>query len=234
MLTLAASLTAAAGAAYLSPALFKRVTARELRRKCARNRALVLTYDDGPGPETTLALLELLDEFHASATFFLSGSRISAHRGVAQAIADKRHEIGAHGYHHLHAFRSLPGALSEDMARSVGAVRSITDPEGSSIAFRPPYGKLVLPTYLAARRLGYRLSYWTDDSGDSFAELPSRGASPALDALARGGGVVLMHDLDRSAPRNEFVLDVTRSLLQGARDAQLSVMTLRELDQKPN
>lgn len=229
MITLAASLSVAAGAAYLSPAVFKRVAARGLRRACVARGALVLTYDDGPGPNTTLELLELLEEFDARATFFLSGSRISRYRSVARAIADGRHEIGAHGYHHLHAFRSLPGALSEDMARGVGAVRSIADPEGAEIAFRPPYGKIVLPTYLKARQLGYRLSYWTDDSGDSFAELPSPGDSPAFAAIERGGGVVLLHDLDRSAPRNEFVVRTTRALLECARSAGLRVVTLREL-----
>lgn len=214
-----------AATSYYSPALWKPFAIRALRRRAVSRRALVLTYDDGPGPATTEALLELLAEFDAHATFFPSGERIADHRDVAQRTAREGHELGTHGYAHLHAWRHPSWALRDDFARGTGAVRSVgaEDP----IAFRPPFGKIVTPTWLLSRQLGRPIAWWTDDSGDSRASLPTR--SPAFGALERGGGVVLLHDLDRSEARNRFVLETTRELLEGARRAGLMVMTYSRL-----
>lgn len=221
----AAAVALGAAGGYLSPVLWKRVAIRRLQAKCVEQRVLALTYDDGPGPSVTQALVELLAEFDAPATFFLSGERVLPNADIAHSLVRQGHEVGCHGYHHLHAWKNLPGALEEDFARGCGAVVSCgaVDP----IAFRPPFGKLVLPTWLAAKHRGARLAWWTHDSGDSFAELPSR--SPALDLLDTGGGVALLHDLDRSGPRNEFVLATTRALLEGARDKGLRVVRFSDL-----
>ena len=185
----------------------------------------MLTYDDGPGPTVTTALLELLREFDAPATFFVSGERVPLHREVATKLVRQGHEVGCHGYHHLHAWKNLPGPLRDDFAR--GCAAALTCGASDPISFRPPFGKLVFPTWLYSRHRGTRLAWWTHDSGDSFAELPSR--SPALDLLDEGGGVALLHDLDRSEPRNEFVLATTRALLEGARDRGLGVARFRDL-----
>ncbi|MEM8710792.1 MAG: polysaccharide deacetylase family protein [Planctomycetota bacterium] len=227
-LTATGALLGAAGTAalgYLSPAAWKRVAIRQLQARCVEKGALVLTYDDGPGPQTTEALMDLLDEFDAPATFFLSGGRVSSHREVALNLNGRGHEVAAHGYHHLHAWKSWPSALRDDFAGGMGAAISMgaTEP----VSHRPPFGKLVLPTWLLIRHRGARLSWWTHDSGDSFPELPER--SPALDLLDDGGGVALLHDLDRSQLRNDFVLATTRALLVGARKRGLSVVRFRDL-----
>lgn len=226
-LTVSALLVCAAslGLGYVAPALWKPLAIRRLRRRAVSRRAVVLTYDDGPGPQTTEALLDLLAEFGAPATFFLSGERIADHRDLAMRLAREGHEVAGHGFHHLHAWKSLPGKLSLDMARGMGAIRSLDST--LPMAFRPPFGKLVLPTWIMVRQLGHTIAWWTDDSGDSHAALPTR--SPALDLIDRGGGVALLHDLDRSEPRNQFVLDTTRELLEQARANGLEVITFRDL-----
>lgn len=212
--------------AYVAPLAFKRVAIGRLRRRCVRERVLVLTYDDGPGPRTTERLLELLDEYDARATFFMSGSRIEEHADVAREVHDRGHDVASHAFDHRHAWKSDPVALGRDMERGLTAARGAA-PGRDDISFRPPFGKLVLPTWLQARARGISLAWWTDDSGDSFDELPA--ISPALDLLDRGGGVALLHDLDRSEPRNEFVLATTRALLEGARERGMGVRTMREL-----
>ncbi|MEL6430013.1 MAG: polysaccharide deacetylase family protein [Planctomycetota bacterium] len=214
-----------AGALYLSPALLKRRAIARLRKACVRHGALCLTYDDGPGPGVTEALLELLGAFDARATFYAPGRRLEPHRAAAERTVARGHELASHGYGHLHAWKSAPWALGADLERGARAVRDVAGPD--AVGFRPPYGKLVLPTLLRARGLGLRVDWWTDDSGDSFAELPE--TSPALGLLDRGGGVALLHDLDRSEPRNRFVLETTRALLEGARERGLRTWTMAEL-----
>ncbi len=220
-----AGFAVSAAAGYLSPALWKPIAIRRLRARCVEQKVLALTYDDGPGPAVTQGLVELFKEFDAPATFFLSGERVLPHADLAHSLVREGHEVGCHGYHHLHGWKHLPGALGADFARGCGAVVSCgaVDP----IAFRPPFGKLVLPTWMAAKHRGARLAWWTHDSGDSFAELPGR--SPALDLLDEGGGVALLHDLDRSQARNEFVLETTRTLLEGARERGLQVVRFSDL-----
>lgn len=218
-------LTAAAGGLHLGPALAKPAGIRRLARRAVEKRALVLTYDDGPGPETTSKLLDLLGEFGARATFFPSGQRLAGHGDVLARLVDAGHEIGCHGFDHLHAWKVAPGAAAEDYRRGAREIERLTGRPPSS--FRPPFGKAVFASWRAARREGVPLAWWTDDSGDSFPELPAE--SPAMAALERGGGVALMHDLDRSEPRNRFVLEVTRALLEGAAVRGMTVLTQGEL-----
>ncbi len=233
VLPYAVALPVLAAGLYLSPAAWKPWAIQRLTRRCVARRALVLTYDDGPGPGVTVELLALLAEFGAKATFFLSGARIEEHRALAESLVAQGHEVASHGFHHLHAWKRGPIAVLRDAQRGGRAVDEVIQAalggreRRGPMGFRPPSGKLVLATWLQAKLLGRRIDWWTDDSGDSFAELPL--SSPALRLLERGGGVALLHDLDRSSPRNEFVIDTTRALLEGARERGLRTMTLAEL-----
>lgn len=207
-----------------SPVLWKRLEIAALRRRAVRAGVIVLTFDDGPGPAVTEQLFELLAEFDARATFYVTGERVTDFRDVGLRALELGHELASHGDAHLHAWKVTPWAHVRDF--SAGA-RAVADLGSTSVGYRPPYGKLVLTTLLGVALQRHRVDWWTDDSGDSFKTLPER--SPALAALERGGGVVLLHDLDRSEPRNRFVLETTRALLEGARDRGLGVIPLGEL-----
>jgi hypothetical protein len=94
--------------------------------------------------------------------------------------------------------------------------------------FRPPYGKMTLPTYWSIRRRKAPVWWWTIDSGDTQEILPT--PTEVADKVRRsGGGIVLMHDLDRTHERNRYVLELTASLLDVARQEALNVVPLREL-----
>jgi peptidoglycan/xylan/chitin deacetylase (PgdA/CDA1 family) len=94
--------------------------------------------------------------------------------------------------------------------------------------FRPPYGKVTLPTYQSLRRRGAPVWWWTIDSGDTHKVLPS--ASQMAEQITReGGGIILMHDLDRAQPRNEFVLELTAKLLDAAKRESFKIVPLRQL-----
>ncbi|MEZ6017141.1 MAG: polysaccharide deacetylase family protein [Planctomycetota bacterium] len=215
----------AASAAYLAPALVKPFAIRALLARAQAQRALVLTYDDGPGPTTTARLLDVLAEFEARATFFVSGSRAAQHGAAVERLVTAGHEVGSHGFDHLHAWRAAPWRVARDVARGAAEVRRLTGRPAAP--FRPPYGKATLASTFAAARARAPLAWWTHDSGDSFATLPA--SLPNRDELLATGGVLLLHDLDRSAPRNEYVLSVTRDLLAAARSRALQVQTLGEL-----
>src|SRR5215469_6802840 len=85
--------------------------------------AVAITIDDGPDPEVTVRVLDLLDEHAARATFFCIGERVDRHPALARAIVARGHEIGNHSYRHLMRFSLLgPRAIAQEIARAQEAI----------------------------------------------------------------------------------------------------------------
>lgn len=215
--------------AYLSPHALRVARVRRLARWCAANRALALTYDDGPSQELTARVLDVLSERGVKATFFLLGGRAEAAPHVADLLKDEGHELGCHSHEHLHAWKTWPWRARRDVARGFEALARWV---GAGGMFRPPYGKMTLLTSCEAWMRGARVGWWTVDSGDTWD--PMANAGDAIERVRRaGGGVALLHDFDRDTPdaeeRATFVLDVTRGLLDLAEREGWRVLTLGEV-----
>jgi peptidoglycan/xylan/chitin deacetylase (PgdA/CDA1 family) len=214
---------------YLSPQLAKTAQIRALRQQCRATRSLALTYDDGPGAELTPALLELLAAAGARATFFPTGRSATRDPELLTRVAAAGHEVGCHSQDHLHAWRTAPWLILRDIDAGYRTLARWVSPAG---LYRPPYGKTTLATWWRARRRHARLAWWTVDSGDTHAVLPT--PQTIVEAVRRdGGGVVLMHDFDRDPPNDEpretFVLELTEQLLKAARGEGWRVCRLGEL-----
>ncbi|WP_084306138.1 polysaccharide deacetylase family protein [Bradyrhizobium sp. ARR65] len=221
-------LTAAAliaPSAYFSPWLWRRLYMRAIKSQLTRDRILCLTYDDGPSRFVTPKILDLLGRRAAKATFFMLGQSAQRFRDVADRIAQERHDIGCHSSKHLNAWTVAPWRAVADINAGYDQLSSWMSPNG---LFRPPYGKMTLPTYFAVRRRCASTFWWTIDSRDTKETLPDpRQVAAAL--VEDGGGIVLMHDLDRSKERNEFVLETTSLLLDVADREKIKVRRLCEL-----
>ncbi len=210
--------------AYYAPHMSKYLSIRRLRRRLTQSRSLVLTYDDGPGPHLTPALLDLLAEYNAKATFFVLGRQALLHPQLLDRILAEGHRLASHGFDHLNAWKSTPQAVTADIAAGYRATHRWLPP---TAPFRPPCGKLSLATCLELRRHHSPLAWWTIDSGDTFDTLPS--PSLAADTLARqGGGIVLLHDFDRGLVRTRFVLQATRLVLNIAQKEGLQLQPLEK------
>jgi peptidoglycan/xylan/chitin deacetylase (PgdA/CDA1 family) len=200
---------------------------QQLPRLLRARPRLCLTYDDGPGPGTTPALLELLKAHGVHATFFLLGCRAEAAPVVADAVRDAGHEVACHSWGHLHAWKAPPWRVARDIERGFVSLEPWLSPSG---LFRPPYGKMTPMTWLQVRRRGARLAWWTLDSGDTHPVLPP---IDEVTARAAGGGVVLMHDFDREGAdrdaRRAFVLTLTEQLILKARREGLEIITFGRL-----
>ena len=224
-LTAALTVPAVAASWYLAPMAARRWKEQRLRSICAASGTLVLTYDDGPGPETTPRLLDLLDAHGARATFFVVGSRVTRAPELVDRIVDAGHEVACHTYRHLNAWYTLPWRGVADVDAGYRSLARWVPDNGP---FRPPHGKMTLMTWAALRRRRAPIGWWTINGGDVQAELPS--ATTAVDQARRaGGGIVLLHDVDRAQERNEFVLQSTELLLDAAKEHGWSVRTFGEL-----
>jgi peptidoglycan/xylan/chitin deacetylase (PgdA/CDA1 family) len=156
--------------------------------------AVALTFDDGPHPEGTPAVLAALAEAGATATFFLVGEQVRRDHGLARAIADAGHEIALHGDRHTLLLRRSTAELSDDLERAADEIARATGRVPA--LYRPPYGVFSGRGLKLVRRRGWRPLLWSTWGRDwerratpaSIARRATRGLTP--------GDVVLLHDSD--------------------------------------
>jgi peptidoglycan-N-acetylglucosamine deacetylase len=157
---------------------------------------VALTFDDGPDPDATPAVLEVLGAAGATATFFLVGEQVEAHPGLASEIAAHGHVVGLHGYRHVeHDELADPRA---DLERGAAALATATGEPPA--LFRPPYGRFSEASYAACRELGLSPVYWSG-WGCDWEPIP---APRIVDLVIRDiapGAIVLLHDSARYAYR---------------------------------
>jgi peptidoglycan/xylan/chitin deacetylase (PgdA/CDA1 family) len=229
--TRAAAVLPVAGALQLAPALTSVAPLRHrlLPRLSGRSRRdhVALTYDDGPDPASTPAFLDLLDEHRVSATFFLLGAHVEANRGLVEEMTRRGHETAVHGWDHRCLAVKRPGALRDEIRRTVDLLESVTGRRPRW--YRPPYGVLTTEGLLAARACGLRTVLWTAWGVDWTSTATAESVAHRVSAALRPGGTVLLHDTDRtSAPGSwRATLAASRLLLEDWAASGLDVGPLR-------
>jgi peptidoglycan/xylan/chitin deacetylase (PgdA/CDA1 family) len=161
---------------------------------------VALTFDDGPHPEGTPAVLEALAREGVAATFFLVGEQVRRRPALAAEILAAGHAVALHAFHHRWQPRLTAAVLADDIARGLEA---ITDATGTRpLLHRPPYGSYS-PTGLAAvRAAGLQPLLWSRWGKDwRRFTTPARIAARAARDLGRGD-VILLHDADFYSARN--------------------------------
>jgi peptidoglycan/xylan/chitin deacetylase (PgdA/CDA1 family) len=172
----------------------------ELARTLPGAPGVALTFDDGPHPEGTPAMLEILAGRGARAWFFLVGEQVERRPELAARIAASGHRVALHGYRHRLQLRLRAAEIADDLARGAAAIEDAT---GSAVRWhRPPYGIYSGPGLDAARRAGLEPLLWSRWGKDwrKFTT-PGRIARRATRAVS-GGDVILLHDADFYSSRN--------------------------------
>jgi peptidoglycan-N-acetylglucosamine deacetylase len=159
---------------------------------------VVLTFDDGPHPEGTPAVLEALAKAEAKAIFFMVGEQVERYPEVAAEVAAAGHEIALHGFIHRNQMRVTPGRLAGDLARGAAALARATGVEPR--LYRPPYG-IFTPAGLALARRDYDLLLWSKWGRDWRSRTTAAEIASLATRELSAGDVVLLHDADwYSAP----------------------------------
>lgn len=155
-----------------------------------------LTYDDGPHPIHTPAILNELASHQAQATFFVLARQARAFPDVTRRIVAEGHEIALHGNDH----RSLLTMSTRDAAGMIrSCTREVEDIAQATIRlYRPPYGAHTPRQALAIRRLGLDVVLWSGDGLDWLDDAEEAIAERAVNSTFRGG-ILLLHD-DRGDP----------------------------------
>jgi len=197
-----------------------------LPEAAAEKRHVALTFDDGPDPEVTPRVLDLLDRHHAVASFFCIGERAAAHPQLVREIVARGHAVENHGHRHGYAFSFQgPRRMRSEIA---AAQRAIADAGGVAPAFfRAPYGVRSPLLDRVLGDLGLRYVSWRWRGFDAV----DRDAARVLRRLTKkvaAGDVLLLHDgntLSRRA-QDSTALRVLPSLLERLDDLGLRSVSL--------
>lgn len=154
-------------------------------------KAIALTYDDGPNPPHTQALLELLAERGVTATFFLKGRNVEAFPELAAQVVAQGHEIANHSYQHYAMSSFSKDAMLAELVRVNELIEAVTGVKPS--LFRPPFGVQGAGLKRALDELGM-LSVLADATGADWEVTDAREVADLVLAGAGPGSIVLLHD----------------------------------------
>lgn len=163
---------------------------------------VALTFDDGPHPQGTPAVLETLREAGAPATFFLAGEQVEHRPALAAEIAAAGHRVELHCYRHRNQLRLTPRQLLEDSERGRAAIEEAT---GQPIHdYRPPYGIFSALGLRAIRRRGWRPVLWSRWGRDWARTATARSIAWRTTSGICAGDIVLLHDADYYSARGSW------------------------------
>ncbi|RZL32613.1 MAG: polysaccharide deacetylase family protein [Rubrivivax sp.] len=204
---------------------------RALPAAAVERREFVLSLDDGPDPQVTPAVLDVLGEAGAKATFFVIAQRAAKHASLMREIVRRGHDVQNHSMRHRHDFSMRgPRALARDIGSAQALLADLTGQ--APHCFRAPAGLRNPLLDPVLHRLGLHLVSWTRRGFDTRDRDPARVLNRLIGPQActlAAGDILLLHDghARRMASGRPVVLDVLPALLRAARDAGLRTTTLR-------
>lgn len=163
-------------------------------------KLLFLTFDDGPDPDSTPYLLDILNKYNIKAIFFCSGAQAEKYPDLINQIKAGRHLIGNHGFSHLNGWKTSLNSYLDDVNKAI--------PFTSSDLFRPPYGRLRLNQYRKLKKI-FKIIFWDILNYDFDSSSGSNNVLRILKSKIKPGSVIVLHDIKTGNAREfieEFIL----------------------------
>ncbi len=159
----------------------------------AKEKTVYLTFDDGPTPSITEAVLEMLEKHHAKATFFLIGKNAEAYPLLTETIKVKGHSIGNHTQNHFNGWEHKTATYLQNIQAAENAT--------SNTLFRPPYGKIKRNHIKALKKQGYTIVMWDVLSTDFDTSLSADDCVKNTLRKVKNGSIIVFHDSEKAWPR---------------------------------
>ena len=150
-----------------------------------RQRAVYLTFDDGPIPESTPFLLDTLRHYGVKATFFVVGDNVRKYPDLFQQIRDEGHQVGNHTHNHISGFRHSLRDYSYNVEKANAYIHSHL--------MRPPHGWMRLPQYAWLSRK-YKVVMWDVVTRDYSKWMTAQGIVNNVMRYTRNGSIITFHD----------------------------------------
>lgn len=162
-----------------------------------KEKKLYLTFDDGPTPEITQKILEILKEYEAKATFFCLGKNVIQNPGIYNLILEQGHATGNHTHTHLNGWKTRSRKYFEDINQASGVIQSNL--------FRPPYGRLKTKQILRLKS-DYKIIMWEILSGDYSKKISPEKCTENVISNAQSGSIIVFHDSEKAKKNVLFAL----------------------------
>lgn len=168
-----------------------------------------LTFDDGPVPEVTPWVLDVLDFYGVKATFFMVGENALRYPELVEEVTARGHRVASHAHRHRPGFKQTTRTYLRDARKAHEAIRANsrrkTDAAGCPI-FRPPHGFISLPQLFALKLYGYEVVLFDIVSRDYDRTLSADQVVDNVLDNVRDGSVIVFHDSIKAFPRLEKAL----------------------------
>ncbi|WP_106831747.1 polysaccharide deacetylase family protein [Parabacteroides pacaensis] len=158
----------------------------------APKKCVYLTFDDGPIPEMTPWVLDVLDKYHIKATFFCVGDNVKKYPEVFQMISERGHLFGNHTFNHIQGLQYWTPNYIANVEKADGYIHSNL--------FRPPHGHMRLPQVLTLRRR-YKIIMWDVVTRDYSWRMSANGVFNVVKRYTRNGSIIVFHDSLKAEPR---------------------------------
>ncbi len=177
--------------------LFAQWLFKKLVWRIVNTEKVFLTFDDGPVPEATPWVLDVLKDEGIKATFFCVGENVVKHPDIYQRIINEGHSIGNHTFNHLNAWKTD----SETYLSNIDKASEIIETK----LFRPPYGKLS-PSLSKKLEEDYDIIMWDVLSGDFDSNISAEKCLNNVTKNAKEGSIIVFHDSIKAIDKLKYVL----------------------------
>jgi len=154
-------------------------------RKSSQDKIIYLTFDDGPIPEVTPWVLDVLDQYQVKATFFCVGENVYKNPNIYQEVLRRGHRTGNHTYNHIRGFFTN----TKDYLANIEKASTLIN----SPLFRPPHGDMRL-SQLRLLRKKYEIIQWDVITRDYDKDIPKERVLKIVKKYARNGSIIVFHD----------------------------------------
>lgn len=168
-----------------TPAILKPLASDLVWDVQTEEKEVFLTFDDGPIPEVTPLVLDILDSFNAKGTFFCVGENVERHPTVFQDVIARGHAVGNHTFQHENGWRTTQFAYLKSALKCAEMVKSNL--------FRPPYGR-IRKSQADSLKKRFNLIMWDVLSGDFDENRSPQQCLSGLLKYTKSGSVIVFHD----------------------------------------
>jgi len=169
------------------------------------DKKIFLTFDDGPLPEVTPQVLDLLDDYEAKASFFMVGENAARSPALVEEIFKRGHRVGNHGHNHLNGWKTPDKVYVDNVKKAAEHI--------PSKLFRPPYGK-IKPRQARLLSGDFKIVMWSVLSGDFDRKKTPEQCFEAVKNNLKPGAVVVFHDSIKAKENMLPALEKTLRMLK--------------------
>lgn len=173
-----------------------------------KDKEIYLTFDDGPTPEVTPWVLQILKDYNAKATFFCIGNNVISYPEIFQNILDGGHTYGNHTHSHLKGWKTKTKIYLDDIKKCEDILSSKIQNSEFRIQklYRPPYGKFKTKQSKSLQKMGYTIILWDVLSYDWDISVSEERCLNNVISTAKEGSIVVLHDSVKAYKNLNYVL----------------------------